>query len=395
MTRRTSRPRANEKEAPRHSRRSKGAKRRQKRSGKRRSWLLRFVAFCVVCSVVFAGGLLAWSFSSGAVAGEPGHVVHFRVTHSSKDEVIDALESEGLLVSPLLTELYARFMTPTADFRPRAHLLTTGISARELVQRLAQQGSRPSSKVTFPEGWTHLQMAERLEQHHICSARGFEAAVADRELLDELRLSGPSAEGFLFPAQYQLAVDTDPRDVVRRLVKVARQRYEALLREGSVTPDIERLSFGEVEIFTLASIVEKETSVATEAPRIARVFFNRLLLPDAETKGRLQSDPTAGYGCLVDPGGPASCQKYGRHIRPEMLADAENPYNTYRHPGLPPGPISNPGERSLKAVLRPSTGDELYFVADGKGGHTFSSTFSEHRKAVEKLRGLRGREKKH
>jgi UPF0755 protein len=139
-------------------------------------------------------------------------------------------------------------------------------------------------------------------------------------------------------------------------------------------------------VVILASVIERETSKGAERAKIARVFLNRLLEPDAETKGRLQSDPTAGYGCLIDPLVAPSCRDFAGKITPRMLDDAANPYNTYRHAGLPPGPISNPGEQALKAVLSPAVTQDLYFVADGNGGHAFSETYAQHRAAVRRLK---------
>src|SRR5690606_16335761 len=149
------------------------------------------------------------------------------------------------------------------------------------------------------------------------------------------------------------------------------------------------------QLIVLASLVERETALLIESPRVARVFLNRLLFPEAETKGRLQSDPTAAYGCLVAADLAPSCRDFDGSVTPALLSDASNPYNSYRHAGLPPGPISNPGEQALRAVLSPAEGNELYFVADGKGQHSFSETFEEHRKGVERLKESKIPQKKH
>ncbi len=370
---------------PRHKR---GPGRKRKKTS---APLLRAFSLLFLLGLCAMSALFAWAFFGVAVANqEEPHQV--QVSRVDKGEAIAELAQQGVLESPFLTRLYAQWLTPFAHFEPRAHLLAPGISARQLVQHLAELGGRPTAMVTFPEGFTHAPMAQRLEDAGICSAPGFREAVFDGALLGELGLPGPSAEGFLFPARYEFALDSDPRDVVRRLVKEANGRYATLVKNEPASPDLAKLGWGQFEVFTLASVVEKETSVESEAPRVARVFLNRLLFPEAETKGRLQSDPTAGYGCLIDSSRAPSCLKYKKQILPEMLADAKNPYNTYRHPGLPPGPIANPGERSLRAVLWPESGNDFYFVADGKGTHTFSATYEEHRRAVNALRDKRGRQ---
>ena len=115
-------------------------------------------------------------------------------------------------------------------------------------------------------------------------------------------------------------------------------------------------------------MVQAEGANESEFPRIAGVFFNRLEDPSFKPRGMLQSDPTAGYGCLVARERIESCRGYSGRVRPAMLRDESNRYNTYRHAGLPPGPIGNPGAAALRAVLEPERTDFFYFYADGKGG---------------------------
>jgi UPF0755 protein len=132
------------------------------------------------------------------------------------------------------------------------------------------------------------------------------------------------------------------------------------------------------QIVTLASMVEKEAAKDEERPIIASVFLNRLTDPTFTPK-LLQCDPTAAYGCLVSDA--PTCMTFTK-ITHDVLQDAKNPYNTYKHEGLPPGPIANPGSKSMEAVLRPATTKYLYFVAKGGGLHTFSETYAEHQKAT-------------
>jgi len=138
-------------------------------------------------------------------------------------------------------------------------------------------------------------------------------------------------------------------------------------------------------VLTLASMIEKEARASDERPLIASVFFNRLRDPEFRPARMLQSDPTASYGCVVAGEEIPSCAGFHGNVTPALLRDASNPYNTYRHAGLPPGPIANPGEASISAVLAPAESDFLYFVAKGQGTgrHTFSRTFAEHREALE------------
>ena len=142
-----------------------------------------------------------------------------------------------------------------------------------------------------------------------------------------------------------------------------------------------KYQWGEREILTLASMVEREAARTEERSVIASVFFNRLDSPDFKPHRMLQSDPTAAYGCALHPE-LESCRGGYAHVTPEMLRDAANAFNTYRHPGLPPGPIANPGEAAIIAVLAPANTDFLFFVGNGDGRHTFTRTFEAHEAAV-------------
>jgi UPF0755 protein len=238
-------------------------------------------------------------------------------------------------------------------------------------------------RVVIPEGYTRFDIARRLQVARVCSARAFLDATADQTLLAELKIAGPSAEGYLFPATYEFPLDSDANQVISRMVSEFGKRYDRLTRDNAMGTEAlrQRMSWGQAEIVTLASIVEKEAAFDEERPLIASVFLNRLNDPSFNPK-RLQSDPTSAYGCLVMPERIASCRSYTGRVTPEMNADDANPYTTYRHEGLPPGPIANPGEKSLQAVLVPAETRHLFFVARGGGHHTFSDTYAQHNEAI-------------
>jgi UPF0755 protein len=238
-----------------------------------------------------------------------------------------------------------------------------------------------SEVLVVPEGFNLYQVAERLDGLGICGRGAFVAAAHDAALLAELGIAAPSAEGYLSPATYTFGHDIAAERVLRKMV--ARQKA----RLAALRSDRERTSLSEASLLTLASLVEKESAVADERPRIARVFANRLADVAGPTRGRLQSDPTAAYGCLEYGEAIDSCHGFRGVVTPELLRDSSNPYNTYRRAGLPPGPIANPGQATLEAVLHPAPGDDLYFVADGTGRHTFSRSFDDHKQAIEKRKG--------
>jgi UPF0755 protein len=301
----------------------------------------------------------------------------------SPAEVTSRLEAARAVRDPRLFAFYFRLKGGTV--KKGRHLLTDALTPRELVARLARDGARV--KVVVPEGWTRFDMARRFEKLGVCDVRAFLDATRDPALLAELHVDAPTAEGFLFPATYELAANSEAPDVVRRLVHEFDKRWAALEKEhAGAVRDLASgsLHLGRKEIVTLASLVEKEAAVDDERPLIAAVFLNRLRDPSF-TPRLLQSDPTAGYGCLVSEA--LSCLGYAGKITHEIVADATNPYNTYKHEGLPPGPIASPGERSIAAVLTPSATPFLYFVAKGQGRHTFSETYAQHQEAIRAIHG--------
>lgn len=309
------------------------------------------------------------------------------------DDAAALLAAEGLVRSERGMALYLRATGGAGHFVPGPHLLWQGMSPRELRQMLTRAPDRPAAKVTIPEGWNRFDVAGRLEKLRVAGRRAFVAASADRELLDALGIEragsvgAESAEGYLFPATYELPLDSDPREVVRRLAAESDRRWRALAarhKDGLASLSAS-LGWGRREVLTLASIIEKEAVVDEERPIIASVFLNRLLDPTFRSR-RLQSDPTSTYGCVAFPEQAPSCADVSRKPTPEVVRDPRNRYSTYAHPGLPPGPIGNPGEASIAAVLSPAATKYLYFVAAGGGRHTFSESLDAHNDGVRRLR---------
>lgn len=217
--------------------------------------------------------------------------------------------------------------------------------------------------VTIPEGYTLAQIAEALAQEGIVDKAEFLRVAGDRELLRSLKVDAPSPEGYLFPDTYRFPKRTKPRDVLRTMVDTLWESFTPELRARA-----EEMQWSPHAVLTMASVIEKETGVAAERELISAVFHNRL-----KRKMALQSDPTVIYG-IPDFDGNLHKRDLSR----------ENPYNTYRHRGLPPGPIASPGLGSIKAALYPAAVPYLYFVSRNDGTHQFSSTLAEHNRAVDK-----------
>lgn len=316
----------------------------------------------------------------------PGKVVEVVIRDDdSTGAAVDKLEASGLVASPRLFSLWLRLTSP--KFAPGRHLLTDDAGPLELVRRLERVGTATRAKVTIPEGFNRFDIAKRLRTNNVTFEDAFVEATQDRELLKELGIDADSAEGFLFPATYDLPRDSDARDVVRRLKAEFDRRFAQLEqnhRMGKLTLE-STFGWGRREILTIASMVEKEAVTDDERPIIASVFLNRLR--DASFKKKvLQCDPTAGYGCLVMRDKIPACANYTGKITHAVNHDPANVYSTYVREGLPPGPIANPGMKSLQAVLAPAQTKYFYFVSRDGRRHTFSETLEEHNNAVKELR---------
>ena len=253
----------------------------------------------------------------------------------------------------------------------------------EVLDELQRKQQRKAVRVTVPEGKNILEVAQIIASAGISDAAALETAMRDAKLLAELGIPGPTAEGYLFPDTYSFNVDETPAKIISTMVARHREVFADLRRRYREEAQdlVEDLEFDDNDIVTLASIVEKETGAKHERPLIAGVFLNRLKFSSFKPK-LLQTDPTIVYGCTVPVQKSAACQKFEGRIRTIHLRDQDNPYSTYAHEGLPPGPISNPGKAALESVFAPKKSKFLYFVARNDGTHQFSKTEDEHEAAV-------------
>jgi UPF0755 protein len=228
--------------------------------------------------------------------------------------------------------------------------------------------------VTIPEGYSVRQIAEVLRGAGIGDPEELLGLAESPAFISELGLDVPTLEGYLFPDTYGLPRNISTADIVRRMVGRFQETYQSVWANRAA-----ELGLTRHQVVTLASIIEKETGSGIERPIISAVFHNRLRL-----RMPLQSDPTVIY----------PIKNFDGNLRKVDLV-RDNPYNTYRRRGLPPGPIGNPGREALEAALYPSPVDYLYFVARNDGSHHFSRTLREHNKAVDQYqrRGQRPRAK--
>jgi len=242
-----------------------------------------------------------------------------------------------------------------------------------LVARKLVRGETMAKKVIIPEGRTASQIAQILESQNIVSGDAFLQEVNSAELAEQLGIPAASCEGYLFPDTYFFEEESDPRDIIEQMVS----SFRAVIRKIGGPQQITEEELHRKVV--LASIVEREYRLPEDAPLIASVFFNRL-----EAQMPLQSCATVVYVLTEHLGRPHPSVVYYNDLR------VKDPYNTYIHRGLPPGPISNPGETSLRAVLFPSETDFLYFRLDNvsSGKHRFSRTLEEHNEVAIIPKGL-------
>jgi UPF0755 protein len=309
----------------------------------------------------------------------PNRDVPIEIAHGTDVEGLAVrLVQEKMITQPHAFVLYMRLLGADQHLRTGAVVINRALPLRDLLPRLALGFGIARIRVPIPEGFTRFDVATRLSRFGICKAEEFEQAGRDPALLRELEIPGESVEGYLFPATYVVLQDSPPASVLREMVRVFHDRTRERLARYERERDGAPASLTLHEIVTLASIVEREARQPDERPTIAGVFMNRLTSPDFRPK-RLQADPTVAYGCLVARERVPSCADFdGRRVTPAMVRDPENPYSTYRHEGLPPGPICNPGLSALEAVLHPEPHQFFYFVTRGAGRHAFSRSLDEH-----------------
>jgi UPF0755 protein len=288
----------------------------------------------------------------------PGPLVEERVVNipqrAGKRDIADVLTREGVIdVNPWIFIGIVFALKASSDLKPGEYAFQKNASLHEVIATIVE-GKVVQHAVTIPEGLTSEQIVARLSDNDIFTGS-----------LQEI-----PREGTLLPETYKFPRGTTREQVIQRMQQAQKRILAEIWERRSAdlpfrTPE---------QLVTLASIVEKETGKPDERSRVAAVFLNRM-----KQKIKLQSDPTIIYGLV---GGKGTL---GRPIKRSEIIQP-SPYNTYVIDGLPPGPISNPGRASLEATANPARTRDLYFVADGTGGHAFTETYDQHQKNVARLR---------
>jgi UPF0755 protein len=299
--------------------------------------------------------------------------------------VLRELRQAGIVDRPFFFRLFANSSGMAERLRPGTYTVRPGMTPRQLLRMLVKGPEIKLVTVTIPEGKHMLQVAGILAEAGVAEREALVAQMRSRRFARSLGIPAATVEGYLFPDTYRFRPGAAPERVIRTLVARHREVMRQLkARHPSYLIRLRnRFRFEDHQIVVLASIVEKETGVARERPLIAGVFLNRLHLPRFRSR-KLETDPTIIYGCTVPERKSAACRQFKGRIRRIHLEDAENPYNTYQHKGLPPGPIANPGRAALRAVIRPTPSEYLYFVSKNDGSHHFSKTYAEHDRMVDR-----------
>jgi len=305
----------------------------------------------------FAAGLAYWGHRQFTAPGPSTSETRLVVARGlGTSSIADELAAAGVVADPLVFKVGVKIFAEGRPLRAGEYVFPAGASARDVMEMLIA-GKTVVRRLTVAEGLTSREIV---------------AAIAAAEGLEGSLPEDVPSEGMLLPETYHYSWGDERADILRRMQESMRAALDELWPRRA-----EGLPFRTPEeAVILASVVEKETGVESERARVAAVFVNRL------RRGMpLQSDPTVIYA-LTKGEAPLG--------RPLLKADlaVDDPYNTYRYRGLPPGPIANPGKAAIAATLQPAETEELYFVADGSGGHAFAKTLEEHNRNVAKWRKL-------
>jgi UPF0755 protein len=298
---------------------------------------------------------------------------------STANDIGAELQQRGLVRSSLAFRYAADQAGVGSSLSAGDYELSKSMSTPEIIEVLAKGEVKRGLVVTIPEGWRNEQIADRLDASGFTSRADFMQALAAPPSVPGFESLPPPAptslEGYLFPETYEVPQATSGSHAAELMLKMFNQRVGDLVRgstESHLNPQ---------QVITLASIVEREAKVPSERATIASVYLNRLAknMP-------LQADPTVQYAIATRDGSAAAAYSYWRPLSADDL-QVSSPYNTYQNQGLPPGPICNPGEASIRAVMQPDHTDYLYFVAknDGSGTHLFARTLDEHNANVAKV----------
>ncbi|HUB31868.1 MAG TPA: endolytic transglycosylase MltG [Bryobacteraceae bacterium] len=317
----------------------------------------------VLLALLVAAGGFVFYRAFAPYRGFEGPQTFVDIPRGTSTEGIAALLAEAGVVRSRWDFLAARAIAHGRVLQAGEYRFARPASPVEVYDRIAR-GDVFYYELVVPEGRNMFEIGAAVEQLGLFSAARFLAAARNPALIRDLDPVAPNLEGYLFPSTYRLSRHTTPEGLCRIMTGKFREVWKGLNAGANVHHTI-----------TLASLIEREAKLPGERPEVAAVFVNRL-----ERGMKLDCDPTTVYAALL------AGRYRGAIYRSDL--DSDDAYNTYRHAGLPPGPIANPGTASIEAALHPADSEVLYFVLrpDGSGGHQFSTTLAAHEAAVARYR---------
>jgi len=322
---------------------------------------LAYAALLGLCAVLAAGLWFDRAFHAMRVM--PENTMMFVEPGSGIAKIARDLEAQGFINDARVFQIGARYIAwrypKRGGLKAGEYLMPTVASTRDII-RILHMGKTFQRRLTVPEGLMAVEIIALIN--------------AADAMQGEIVTIPP--EGSLLPETYHYTRGAHRSDIVARMQKSMNTALDELWEKRAEGLPIKTRE----EAVILAAIVEKETAIAAERPRVAGVFVNRLRMGM-----KLQTDPTVIYALTEGK------TRLGRALLRRDLEEVDSPYNTYKYAGLPPGPIANPGYESLAAALNPEKHDFIYFVADGSGGHAFGKTLQEHNRNVQRWRQVRKR----
>ena len=282
---------------------------------------------------------------------------------TSEAEIAQRLADAGVVPGAWTFRVAARLARADRRLKAGEYRFAVPATPAEIVARLAR-GDVFTRSVTFPEGLTIREMAPIFEHSGLGTAHDFEAAASEGVLAAAFDPDAPTLEGYVFPSTYAMARKAGAPGTVRAMLAQFQRVFDANTRNAAIAQGLSVR-----EAVALASIIEKETAQPDERPLVSAVIHNRL-----NAGMPLQCDPTVIYALM-------RAGRWNGNITKQDL-QIDSPYNTYRYPGLPPGPIASPGRAALDAAVHPADVTYLYFVSRNDGSHAFASTLAEHNRNV-------------
>ena len=312
--------------------------------------------------------VMAFGTRAPAPGWEPQVITIRKGTSASR--IAEMLRHQGVIEHPQVFRYLAALSGSTRKLKAGRYRFDYPLSAYEAVSKL-NSGAVVYRKVTIPEGLTMAQIAGKLTTEAGVDSQAMIACFRDTSLTRALGIPARNLEGYLFPSTYEMEWESEPQDIARRMATTFFNNLPQQWRQ-----EVERQGLNLHHVVIMASLVEREAQLEAERPLVASVFYNRL-----KARRPLESCATVEY---------ALPRHKNRRLTYDDL-EIDSPYNTYHRIGLPPGPICNPGLKSIEAAIFPAQSKYLYFVSKGDGSHIFSSSLDEHNRAKRLIqeKGLR------